>query len=176
MVQGVLCNHRVRLLLHDGSKGYRTRRDGERKRKSVRGCIVGPDLSVLNLVILKAGEKPIPGLTEESCAVPRRKGPKRANNIRKLFNLSKTDDVRKYVVRREMEHKGKKINKAPKIQRLVTPARVQRKKHYLEARKKAQSKAKVEAQQYQQLKQQRLKEAKERHTSEVAKRSHKEKK
>ena len=28
---------------------YRPRRTGERKRKSVRGCIVGSDLSVLNL-------------------------------------------------------------------------------------------------------------------------------
>lgn len=128
MVQGVLCNHRVRLLLHEGSKGYRTRRTGERKRKSVRGCIVGPDMAVLNLVIIKQGEKPIPGLTEESCAIPRRKGPKRANNIRKLFNLTKNDDVTKYVVRRKMEHKGKKIDKAPKIQRLITPKRLQRKR------------------------------------------------
>ena len=31
------------------SLSYRPRRTGERKRKSVRGCIVGSDLSVLNL-------------------------------------------------------------------------------------------------------------------------------
>ena len=31
------------------------RRNGERRRKSVRGCIVSPDLSVLNLVIVKQG-------------------------------------------------------------------------------------------------------------------------
>jgi hypothetical protein len=35
-------------------RGY-GRRDGERRRKSVRGCIVSPDLSVLNLVIVKQG-------------------------------------------------------------------------------------------------------------------------
>ena len=31
------------------------RRSGERRRKSVRGCIVSQDLSVLNLVIVKKG-------------------------------------------------------------------------------------------------------------------------
>lgn len=37
--------------------------------------------------------------------MPRRLGPKRANNIRKLFNLTKQDDVRKYVIRREVASK-----------------------------------------------------------------------
>ena len=49
------------------------------------------------------GEKDIDGLTNK--IVPRRLGPKRANKIRKLFNLSKTDDVRKYVVRRPLKQK-----------------------------------------------------------------------
>ncbi len=60
---------------------------GERRRKSVRGCIVSPDLSVLNLVIVKKGEQELPGLTDEE--KPRMRGPKRASKIRKLFNLSK---------------------------------------------------------------------------------------
>ncbi|KAB1261956.1 40S ribosomal protein S6 [Camelus dromedarius] len=38
------------------------------------------------------GEKDIPGLTDTT--VPCRLGPKRASRIRKLFNLSKEDDVR----------------------------------------------------------------------------------
>ena len=46
MMQGVLSNQRVRLLFSKGMKTYRPRRKGERKRKSVRGCIVGPDLAV----------------------------------------------------------------------------------------------------------------------------------
>lgn len=71
------------------------RRNGERRRKSVRGCIVSPDLSVLNLVIVKKGENDLPGLTDVE--KPRMRGPKRASKIRKLFNLSKEDDVRKYV-------------------------------------------------------------------------------
>lgn len=75
-------------------RGY-GRRNGERRRKSVRGCIVSPDLSVLNLVIVKKGENDLPGLTD--IEKPRMRGPKRASKIRKLFNLSKDDDVRKYV-------------------------------------------------------------------------------
>merc|ERR550539_1610221 len=44
MKQGVLKATRVRLLLKKGASCYRQRKRGERKRKSVRGCIVGPDL------------------------------------------------------------------------------------------------------------------------------------
>lgn len=48
---------RVRLLLSKGHSCYRPRRDGERKRKSVRGCIVDGNLSVLALVIVRKGEQ-----------------------------------------------------------------------------------------------------------------------
>merc|ERR1711972_688165 len=70
------------------------------------------------------GDEEIAGLTDDQR--PRRLGPKRASNIRKLFNLEKKDDVRHFVVRREA---GKK-KKAPKIQRLVTPAMLQRKRFF----------------------------------------------
>merc|ERR1712017_15532 len=98
MMQGVLCPDRVRLLLKKGSKCYRQRRTGEMKRKSVRGCIVSHDLSVLNLLVVKKGDQQIPGLTDES--KPVRLGPKRATKIRKLFNLGEDEDVKKFVVRR----------------------------------------------------------------------------
>merc|ERR1719183_2361570 len=124
MKQGILCNHRVRLLMKKGMSCFRERRKGCRKRRSVRGCIVGPDLATLNLVIVKKGAEEIPGLTDDQ--KPRRLGPKRASNIRKLFNLEKKDDVRKFVVRREA---GKK-KKAPRIQRLVTPVLLQRKRFF----------------------------------------------
>ena len=104
MKQGVLVPHRVRLLLSDGHSCYRARRTGERKRKSVRGCIVGPDIAVLSVVIVKQGENDIPGLTDT--VLPKRLGPKRATKIRRFFNLSKEDDVRKYVVRREVQPKN----------------------------------------------------------------------
>mmetsp|Transcript_79864 Transcript_79864/g.258730 ORF Transcript_79864/g.258730 Transcript_79864/m.258730 type:complete len:234 (-) Transcript_79864:91-792(-) len=124
MKQGVLVNHRVRLLFKKGMSCFRERRKGCRKRKSVRGCIVGSDLAVLALAIVKKGDEEIAGLTDD--IKPRRLGPKRASNIRKLFNLEKKDDVRKFVVRREV---GKQ-KKAPKIQRLITPALLQRKRYF----------------------------------------------
>uniref|UniRef100_A0A1I7YP48 40S ribosomal protein S6 n=1 Tax=Steinernema glaseri TaxID=37863 RepID=A0A1I7YP48_9BILA len=128
MKQGVLTNGRVRLLLSKGHSCYRPRRTGERKRKSVRGCIVDANLSVLACVIVKKGEQEIPGLTDTS--LPRRLGPKRANKIRKLFNLTKEDDVRKYVVKRTIPATDSKPIRvrAPKIQRLITPERLQRKR------------------------------------------------
>eukprot|EP00933_Yihiella_yeosuensis_P036259 TRINITY_DN29_c0_g1_i10.p1 TRINITY_DN29_c0_g1~~TRINITY_DN29_c0_g1_i10.p1 ORF type:complete len:235 (-),score=83.70 TRINITY_DN29_c0_g1_i10:52-756(-) len=126
MKQGVLCNHRVRLLFKKGMSCYRERRNGCRKRKSVRGCVVGPDLAVLSLCLVKKGESEIEGLTDDN--KPRRLGPKRASNIRKLFGLEKKDDVRQYVVRRELKEGKKK--KAPKIQRLITPQLLQRKRYF----------------------------------------------
>lgn len=103
MKQGVLTNNRVRLLMARGTSCYRERRSGERRRKSVKGCIVDQNLSVLSLVIVKKGEEEIDGLTNR--LVSRARGPKRASKLRKLFNLTKDDDVRKYVVRRPLKAK-----------------------------------------------------------------------
>ena len=83
MKQGILTAARVRLLFSAGHSCYRARRTGERKRKSVRGCMVSGELSVLNLVIVKKGDAELPGLTDTD--KPSRLGPKRASKIRKLF-------------------------------------------------------------------------------------------
>ena len=56
MKQGVLTNGRVRLLLKKGHSCFRERRAGQKKRKSVRGCIVDANLSVLSMIIVKKGE------------------------------------------------------------------------------------------------------------------------
>jgi small subunit ribosomal protein S6e len=121
MVQGVLASSRVSLLVKRGAPGFNTfrGRSGERRRKALRGCVVGADIAVLNVSIVKSGEQAIEGVTDVT--LPRRLGPKRANNLRKLFNLSRDDDVRKFVVRRKVTKAGKKDRfKGPKIQRLVT--------------------------------------------------------
>merc|ERR1711902_349008 len=124
---GVLVNKRVKLLLRRGMPCYRAARKGDRKRKAVRGCIVGPDIAALSLTIIKRGEAELPGLTDTT--VPRRLGPKRVGKICKMFNLSKEDDVRDYVVRRKVVTKnGNKITKKPKIQRLITPGVLHRRK------------------------------------------------
>ena len=119
MKQGVLTQGRVRLLLSKGHSCYRQRRTGERKRKSVRGCIVDGNLSVISVVIEKKGDNEIPGLTDST--IPRRLGPKRASKIRKLFNLEKDDNVRNYVIKRPLPVKeGKKPQfKAPKVRLLL---------------------------------------------------------
>nr|QUS48036.1 ribosomal protein S6 [Holotrichia oblita] len=170
MKQGVLTNGRVRLLLSKGHSCYRPRRDGERKRKSVRGCIVDGNLSVLALVIVRKGEQEIPGLTDTQ--VPRRLGPKRASRIRKLYNLSKEDDVRQYVIKRPLAQKeGKKLRyKTPKIQRLITPAVLQRKRHRLALKKKRCLKRKEQADNYAKLLAQRKKESKARRQEELKRR------
>merc|ERR1712093_690231 len=161
MLQGVLTPERVRLLLRKGSKCYRQRRTGEMKRKSVRGCIVSQDLSVLNFVIVKKGEAELPGITDEER--PLRLGPKRATKIRKLFNLTEEDDVRKFVLRRAVTTKnGKEYKKAPKIQRLVTPRQIRRKAKRVELKRGRAEKNKKEQAAYLALVAQRAKEAKER--------------
>ena len=86
MKQGVLTQGRVRLLLSKGHSCYRARKTGERKRKSVRGCIVDGQLSVLSCAIVKKGEGEIPGLTDNT--IPRRLGPKRASKIRYVMTIS----------------------------------------------------------------------------------------
>lgn len=159
MMQGILQAKRTRLLLQKGSKCYRPRRSGERKRKSVRGCIVGPDISVLSLVVVKKGPEEFPGFTDKT--IPRRLGPKRATKIRKLFNLAKQDDVRQYVIRREIPAKeGKKRSqfKAPKIQRLITPQSLQRKRHLVALKKRRVKTNKTEHAEYVKLLAQRNKE------------------
>merc|ERR1719473_505020 len=109
---------------------YKPRRTGERKRKSVRGCICGPDLAVVALKVLVKGEGEVEGLTDSQR--PRRLGPKRANTIRNAFALRKQDDVTKYIVRRETQNAAgdKTFFKSPKIQRLITEKRIRRKAVY----------------------------------------------
>ncbi|KAI6646518.1 40S ribosomal protein S6 [Oopsacas minuta] len=170
MKQGILTNGRVRLLLNKNSGCYRPKRSGERRKKSVRGCIVDKNLSVLNLIVVKRGEKEIPGLTDRE--IPNRLGPKRVGKIRKLYNLSRNDDVRKYVLKRPLPLKpGKKQRfKAPKIQRLITPVRLRRKRHLKSIKKVRIQKGKEQAAAYQKLLLQRAKEARTRRASSIQKR------
>lgn len=173
MKQGVLTTDRVKLMMAKGDQGCRGygMRKGERYRKSVRGCIISHHTSVLHVIVIKKGDEEIPGLTDDS--IPRRLGPKRASKIRKLFALSKEDDVRKYVIRREMAAKveGKKPgSKAPKIQRLVTPITLQRKRHRMAVKKNRQIKAKTEAAEYQKMLLTRQKEEREKRQEKISQR------
>lgn len=106
--QSVL-THGCVCLLSKGHFHYRPRRAGERKCKSVQGCIMGVSLSVLSLFSLwkkKKEGKDIPGLIDNT--VPHHLGPKRASRIHRLFSLSKEDDIHKYAVRKSLNREGKK--------------------------------------------------------------------
>lgn len=149
MKQGILIKGRVRLILEPDATGFICHKDGARRRKGVRGCIVGTDIACLQLIVVKKGDKEIEGLTDVT--IPRRLGPKRANKIRRMFVLPKhSDNLRKkekeeitvdkfdvcrYVIKRTSKEVGdKKYYKAPRIQRLITSERIRRKRLYRQGR------------------------------------------
>ncbi|PLW30793.1 hypothetical protein PCASD_13370 [Puccinia coronata f. sp. avenae] len=153
MKQGVLTPKWVRFLLSEGQSCFQARRVGERKRKSVRGCIVAANIAALSLIVIKQGENNIPGLTDT--VLPQRLGPKRATKIRRFFNLTKEDDVRKFVVCREVKSAknpdAKPYTKAPKIQRLVTPIRLQRRRHLRSLNRRRNKAQKVQLAEYKEV-------------------------
>lgn len=121
MMYGVCAPARVSLLLARGATGYNAfrGRKGERRRKAVRGDIVGSDIAMLNVSIVKCGEQQLEGVTTKS--VPRALGPKRVSTIRKLWNLPSDADASKFVVKRKVDSKGGKSRfKGPRVQRLIT--------------------------------------------------------
>ena len=110
------------------------------------------------MTVVKQGEADIDGLT--NAQVPKRLGPKRANNIRKFFGLTKEDDVTQFVIRREIVKGEKTYTKAPKVQRLVTPQRLQRKRAVKASKIKNAQAQREAAAEYAQLLAQRLHERK----------------
>ncbi|KAI3388536.1 hypothetical protein SNEBB_008881 [Seison nebaliae] len=159
MMRGVLTNLRVRLLIPNGKKCTRHNlkaRPGDRRRTSVRGCIVDPSqIASLSCIIIKE-ETPMSDKT-----YPRRLGPKRAGKIRQLFNVARGHDLRKFVMRKPVYYKDPEKQKkfeekypgvvktvAPKIQRLVTKQRLLRKKKVLQKMIAQHNKKKEQQQTY----------------------------
>lgn len=156
MKNGVLTQERRKLLLSKGSTGIRFKkgfhRTGTKIRKAVRGCIISSDIGMVNIKVVKRGEKAIPGLNDTE-AIPRRLGPKTANNILKELGLldvyrkkkQNADErktlrymITKFVNKREVKTaKGKTYTKRPKVQRLITPLRLRRKRLIKKAKKDA---------------------------------------
>jgi len=148
MKNGVLTQDRKRLLFTKGVNGFRFHkgwhRTGVRVRKLVRGCIVSADIKMLNIKIVKVGDNEVKGLTDKESTAPRRLAPKKATNILKEFGLLDTYNkkkatgeerktirfmITKFAHKREVTTKnGKTFVKRPKIQRLVTPERLRRKR------------------------------------------------
>jgi small subunit ribosomal protein S6e len=148
MKNGVLTAERRRLLLKRGSSGINFRRGVQRTgckiRKLVRGCVVSPEIKMVNIKIVKVGQTVIPGLTDPADAIPKRLGPKIANNILKEFGLLDVYNrkkqnaeerktlrymITKFANKRDVKTvNDKKYTKRPKIQRLITPLRLRRKR------------------------------------------------
>merc|ERR1712109_94674 len=115
MKQGIMRMGRARILFKKKSSLFNPKRTGYRRRRSVRGCITGPDLAVISL---KTDKK-----------VPNRLFKKRKNKIAAVFGLDKKkDNVCRYVAKREVRRGDKTHYKVPKVQRLITEKRVRRKK------------------------------------------------
>jgi len=174
MKHGVLVPGRVRLLMTPGDSCFRGygRRNGERCRKSVRGCIVSPDIAALNLVIVKQGRNPIPGLTDRE--LPRLRVPKRASKIRKLFQLSNYENVLAYskTLGREIPRKNdpqKKRNKTVKVQRLVTSLTLQRKRARFATKRNRLERSRDQAIEFHEILKQHIKEQRLRKSESVAK-------
>ena len=148
MKNGVLTSERRRLLLGKNCQGIRFRkyfhRRGTKVRKLVRGCFVSSDIRMLSLKIVKVGKNVIPGLSSPEDAIPKRLAPKKATNILKefglldIYNKKKQNQeerktlrymITKFANKREVTTKnGKVYTKRPKIQRLITPLRLRRKR------------------------------------------------
>ena len=106
---------------------FNPKRTGYRRRRSVRGCITGPDLAVISLKIVKKGDAEIEGCTDKE--IPSRLFKKRKNKIAAVFGLDKKkDNVCRYVAKRTVKRGDKTHYKVPKVQRLITEKRVRRKK------------------------------------------------
>ena len=171
MKNGILSQGKKKVLLTKGCSLFRFRkgyhRSGIRIRRLVRGCIISHDIKNVHLKIIKKGAKPIPGLTEEKDAKPKRLGPKRATKILKQFGLTAVYNekkknkeerknlrfmITKFAPKRNVETKnGKKYVKSAKIQRLITPDRLRRKRILKAIQKQRREKAEKDQKEYQEL-------------------------
>jgi len=87
---------RIRLLLSKGDVGYHCKRNGVRKRKTVRGSIVSSDIQVVALILVKVPEgKVIEGLTD----VVKNKShyPKRLSKLQAMFGIPDGVDPNAYI-------------------------------------------------------------------------------
>ena len=171
MKNGILAQGKKKVLLTKGCSLFRFRkgyhRTGIRVRRLVRVCIISNDIKNVHLKIIKKGAKPIAGLTEEKDAQPKRLGPKRATRILKQFGLTAVYNekkknkeerknlrfmITKFAPKRTVKTKnGKEYVKSAKVQRLITPDRLRRKRLLKKFHKERQEKAEKDKKDYQDL-------------------------
>merc|ERR1740117_2191962 len=114
MKQGIMKNGRARILFKKKGSLFNPKRTGYRRRRSVRGCITGPDLAVISLKIMKKGDKEIEGCADKE--MPNRLFKKRKNKIAAVFGLD-----RKKVMKREKLQRFKTSKEdAAKYEKLIS--------------------------------------------------------
>lgn len=107
-------NKRVRPLLSKGDTGYRCRRRGVRRRKSVRGSVVSDEISVLSLCLVKIGENTvIEGLTD--CKRSHTHIPRKDSKLRELFGVPDGEETVSFIKNLFIAQAGGKFVKMPKI-------------------------------------------------------------
>ena len=148
MTHGIL-----HLLLMKEHSCCRPKRTGERKRKSIQGCTVDANRSVLNLVMVKKGRKIFLVSLILLCLIAG--GPKEPAEPAN-FSIS--------------PKKMMSANRAPKIQHLVTPRVLQHKCQHVPLKKQCTRKNKEEAGEHAKLLAKRMKEPKEKRQEQIAKR------
>lgn len=95
MVPGRDTTKRIRLLLAKGDVGYRARKSYVRKRKTVRGSIISSSIQVISVIIARAGERTIEGLTD--VVVNKTHFPKKDSKIRAVLGVDESVDLRKHI-------------------------------------------------------------------------------
>lgn len=62
--EGIAGSKLTEVMMHETATGYRQRRDGERRRITVRGREIADDVSQINVTVAAAGDAPIADLLE----------------------------------------------------------------------------------------------------------------
>lgn len=128
MAKNLLTDKRQRLLLSKGMIGYRCRRDGCRKRKSVRGSIVSPEIAALCVVVTRVGPNEIEGLTDTVNGVTHWPKRFRKLKVRAGFDPDSNvtfDEVKASIHTAVLEANDNDRKKLPKLR----PTRVKTEKH-----------------------------------------------
>lgn len=87
---------RIRLLLSKGDVGYRCRRNGVRRRKTVRGSVVSNEILALNVVLVRPAEgKEIEGLTD--VVKSKTHLPRKDKTLRAMFGVPEGEDTLSYI-------------------------------------------------------------------------------
>ncbi|KAG0440607.1 40S ribosomal protein S6 [Dictyocoela muelleri] len=130
MAKNLLTDKRQRLLLSKGMIGYRCRRDGCRKRKSVRGSIISSEIAALCVVVTKVGDNEIEGLTDVVNGVTHWPKRFRKLKVRAGFDPDSNvtiEQVKESIYSAVLEANDNDKRKLPKIR----PTRVKTTKHLM---------------------------------------------